>query len=152
MGAEPTIGFVLDGLIAVLLILTIGSGFMLNRRIEILRRSAIEIQGVMGGFDRATNRAQAGVEALKSAVKDAGRQLQDQINTARGLRDELKRHVRAPGGPDAKIDARGAKAEALARSLLGRAAKPPRPAMADAAMATDSEVERELRELLRHVR
>lgn len=179
MGAEPTMGFVLDGLIAVLLVVTISAGFLLNRRIETLRRTAADIQSVMGGFDRATQRAQAGVEALKTAAKDAGRQLQDQINAARGLREELKRRGRVPVTPDGRVDARAeAKADALARSMLSKhigkpaaasagqyaaqtatktvtkpAARPAmRPGAAVNASTTDSEVERELRELLRHVR
>ena len=218
MNFDPAVGVFLDGLIAVLLLATIATGVFLNRRIASLRRSTKDINHLVGGFDKATARARAGIEALRHTLKESGEHLQDQINTARSLRDDLKQMVIAGGRvtlPEAREPARPAKAkqfpQGVARGAGSRGiannlprAEPPwaepaqvmpltgrmaeaaaaaeakrapvrrpekagipgqRPvaaaagmtrktASAMAAQATEnaSEVERELRELLRHVR
>lgn len=217
MNFDPTVGVFLDGLIAVLLLATIATGVFLNRRIASLRRSTKDINQLVGGFDKATARARAGIETLRNTLKESGEQLQDQINTARGLRDDLKQMAIAGGRltmPEGREPARPAKPKQFAKAeprglpastpraeppwaepaqvmpLTGRmaeaaaAAEAKRPAVrrpqgansaagipgqrpaaaaagmtrktaaAMAAQATESasEVERELRELLRHVR
>ena len=212
MNFDPAVGVFLDGLIAVLLLATIATGVFLNRRIASLRRSTKDINQLVGGFDKATARARAGIETLRNTLKDSGEQLQDQINTARGLRDDLKQMAIAGGRlpmPESREPARPAKPKQFAKAeprgmpagmpraeppwaepaqvmpLTGRmaeaaaASEAKRPAVrrpekagipgqrpaaaagvtrktaaAMAAQATEnaSEVERELRELLRHVR
>jgi hypothetical protein len=193
MNLDPTIGVFMDGLIAVLLLATIATGLFLNRRIERLRKSTADMGSMVGGFDKATARARAGIEALRAALRESGQQLQDQINVARDLRDDLRsmggtgresdRQILAkgmppkraksmataepmgmPGGDDANDDrpTRVAPAKADMKNVArpqfaGRpqgAAVNRKAAAAMTAAATQesSEVERELRELLRHVR
>ena len=55
---EPIVGLALDGLIAVLLLAVIVAGFLLNQRIDGLRKSARDLERILGSFDRATGRAQ----------------------------------------------------------------------------------------------
>lgn len=196
MNLDPTIGVFMDGLIAVLLLATIATGLFLNRRIERLRRSTADMGGLVGGFDKATARARAGIEALRAALRESGQMLQDQINTARELRDDLRsmavaggrtemdRPILAKGMPPKRTTTNKSFADAEPRGMPGdayldeerprqapkaehkngtRATLPQRPpapavsrktaaAMTAAATSEASEVERELRELLRHVR
>lgn len=90
MSLESSLGLFLDVLIAVLLVAAIGFGFVLNRRLTALRKATEDANGMVGGFDAATKAARESVDALGAAGKDTGRQLQDQINAARQLRDELQ--------------------------------------------------------------
>lgn len=190
MNLDPTIGVFMDGLIAVLLLATIATGIFLNRRIERMRKFTAEMGSMVGGFDKATSRARAGVEALRTALRESGEQLQDQINVARDLRDDLRamgaagrdteRPILAKGvaakrpksfataepkgmpGAEDEDDDRSQRMTApradknVARPQFAQrpqgAALNRKPAMAAANSADASEVERELRELLRHVR
>ncbi len=200
MNLDPTIGVFMDGLIAVLLLATIATGLFLNRRIERLRKSTADMGTMVGGFDKATARARAGIEGLRNALRDSGEQLQDQINVARDLRDDLRslgaagradneRPLVAKGMPpkraksfataepkgmpgsddyaDDERPARVAQPKGDGRADVRNVARPQfaqrpqgaavnrKPAVALAAAAATenaSEVERELRELLRHVR
>jgi hypothetical protein len=97
MNLDPAVGVFLDGLIAVLLLATIATGIFLNRRIERLRRSTKDMNHLAGSFDKATARARAGVENLRTALRDSGAQLQEQIETARSLRDDLRQMAIAGG-------------------------------------------------------
>ncbi len=103
MTLEPAVGVFLDGLIAVLLVVTITTGLFLNRRIERLRRSTRDINTLVGGFDKATARARSGIETLRKTLTESGEQLQNQIDTARSLRDDLKQ-IAIAGGRIANIE------------------------------------------------
>ena len=145
MGYEPAIRLFLDGLVAVLLISAIAAGFLLNRRIEALRKDTARLRQISAGLEKATAHAQSGIETLRSTARETGRQLQDQLNAARKLRDELKLLAGAGAG---------------ARKLTTESARPSRAAKlaprdaprSRTAPAEPSEAERELLEALRHVR
>lgn len=83
------LSLVLEGLVAVLLVATIAYCYVLNRRLGLLKNLHAELHTVIGGFDEAVEKAQHGLDDLKQAGNDIGLTLQDQIDKARALADEL---------------------------------------------------------------
>lgn len=157
MTIEPALGLFLDSVIVVLLLAVMVAGFFLNRRIDGLKKSAANFGRLSGGFDKAIQRAQMGVNALRAAAEDSGEELQEQIRSARRLRDELR--LLATAGASPRLAARpgaaksGAAKSGVAKSGVAesglanvRAAQPRPP------LSAPSEAELELTEALRHVR
>jgi hypothetical protein len=79
----------LEGLLAVLLVATIGYAAMLDRRLRTLRQSRDEMQALLASFTAATAHAQAGLVALRDAGQTTTRDLQSDIERAKALRDDL---------------------------------------------------------------
>lgn len=153
MSLESSLGLFLDALIVVLLAAAIGFGFVLNRRLTVLRKVAQDVNGLVGGFDAATKDAKSSVEALGIAGNETGRQLQDQINTARKLRDELQ-FLTDTGEKTLSMrqPARSASTGSAEARALELAAEVTRDAEKSAPSEEATEAERELREALRHVK
>ncbi len=82
-------GWVIDGVMVVLLALVLVSTLMLNSRLKYLRDSRRDFEAMVKQFDEASKRADAGIKALQQAASKSGEGLQDQLNRARTLRDEL---------------------------------------------------------------
>lgn len=76
---------ILDVLLAVLLIVTIWYAVVLNKRLSVFRRNREEMERLAATFHDATSRASDSIDTLKLA-SDA---LQDQLNKATSLRDDL---------------------------------------------------------------
>ena len=84
-----TISLFMDGIVAVLLVATIGFCFVLNRRFTSFKRTSAELAAIISGFDTAIEKARDGVNSLKEAATSTGSELQESIDTARALRDEI---------------------------------------------------------------
>ena len=80
---------ILDTVIILLLVATIGYAIMLNRQLRMLRRNREELAQLIGTFNDATLRAEAGVPKLRKAAEEAGQNLQEQVDRAMSLRDDL---------------------------------------------------------------
>ncbi len=80
---------VLDGVVVVLLIATIGYAVVLNRRIGEMRKWKAEFDRMIASFNQATTRAEAGIQSLKSIASQRGPDLQRSLDKARSLRDDL---------------------------------------------------------------
>ena len=79
----------LDLAIILLLVPTIVYAVILNRRLSALRRSRDELGKVVSSFNEATMRAEAGIPKLKKATVEANTALQDRVEKAHSLRDDL---------------------------------------------------------------
>jgi len=79
------IAFVLDIIIAVLLVLTITYAVRLNQRLGQLRSDKNELQKLAKTFAEATTKAEASIQQLKISSD----MLQDDLKTAEALRDDL---------------------------------------------------------------
>jgi hypothetical protein len=79
----------LDGVIAVLLVMTIVWCILLNRRLVGLRRHQNELNTLIGSLNEATVRAEAGIAALKDNAEKAGADLKSSIEQAERLNDDL---------------------------------------------------------------
>ena len=75
-------GLILDGVIAVLLLLTIGYCAALMRRLGNLRGAQSELRGLIDGFGDSIVRAEKGIAGLKKAGADAAGELDDRIAEA----------------------------------------------------------------------
>lgn len=79
------LALILDILLAVLLVVTIGYAVTLNKRLGTLRRDKAELQKLALSFGDATVRAEEGTAQLRATI-DA---LQERIKTAEALREDL---------------------------------------------------------------
>ena len=84
-----TVPLLLEALLAVLLAATVSYCYVLNRRLGALRATQAEMQALISEFNRATERAEAGIVLLRRASDEAGAGLQRRIDKAQTLADEL---------------------------------------------------------------
>jgi len=80
---------ILDVIVAILLAATIGYALMLNRRLGELRRNRDDLARLVNAFNDATARAEAGIPKLRRAADEAGATLQERVEKAQTLRDDL---------------------------------------------------------------
>jgi hypothetical protein len=79
----------LDIVVSVLLIATIGYAVMLNQRLTQLRKNRDDMAKIIVSFNEATVRAESSIPKLKKAAEDAGTALQERVEKAQSLRDDL---------------------------------------------------------------
>jgi Domain of unknown function (DUF6468) len=79
----------LDLIIAVLLVVTIGYCMTLNNRLTALRRNRDQMSKIIASFNEATLRAESSIPKLRRAADEAGNGLQERVEKAQSLRDDL---------------------------------------------------------------
>ncbi len=79
------ISLMLDILVAVLLVVTIGYAVVLNKRLSSLRKDKDELARLAQGFVETTAKAEMGIGELRSMTEI----LQERISRAESLRDDL---------------------------------------------------------------
>ncbi|HSV28640.1 MAG TPA: DUF6468 domain-containing protein [Candidatus Omnitrophota bacterium] len=158
----------LDLLVSVLLIATIGYAVILNSRLTALRKNRDDLAKIIVAFNEATVRAEASIPKLKKAAEDAGLGLQERVEKAQSLRDDLAFMIERAdtmanrlenGVRSARTEVRAPQAAAPARVGGGGGSKAAQQAtVAAAAAASDvdvderSEAERELLRALQSMR
>ena len=80
---------VLDVMVAALLLVTIIYAWVLNQRLSQLRRNRDDLAKVVASFNDATARAEAGIPKLRKAAEETGLALQERVEKAQSLRDDL---------------------------------------------------------------
>lgn len=80
-----TLSLALDLLVATLLVVAIAYGMLLNRRLNAFRQQKDELEKLAEVFAEATAKAEEGVAGLKTSAAE----LEANIETAQGLRDDL---------------------------------------------------------------
>ncbi len=135
----------LDGLVAILLMITVGYCLVLNRRLTALRGNQVEMRQLLSEFTAAARQAESSVSHLKMAGDQIGGTLDQRMAAARALADEL-----------GSITQSGARlADRIESGLVGRP-KPDRQAAPSGenneGSGKLSESERELAEILRQAR
>ncbi len=80
---------VLDLLVSILLVATIGYAVMLNQRLGQLRKNRDDLSRIIVNFNEATVRAESSIPKLRKAAEDAGLSLQERVEKAQSLRDDL---------------------------------------------------------------
>ena len=157
-----TADLVVNGIVGVLLAATLGFCFVLNRRIAALRRVSAEMITLISGFQSSIEMAHESVQALKQAAGDAGAELQEKLEAATALRDEL---AFLTGTTTGELDRLGEVlnlgdelADALDEEVFESPDHADRPDRADridgeqSPMTERSEAEKELVQALRQVR
>ena len=87
MGLEMSL--MLDALVAALLAATIVYAAILNRKLSRLRADRAALEAQIARFVECTQRAEASIKHLKAVSDEAGRSLQQPIDRAMAVRDEL---------------------------------------------------------------
>lgn len=81
---------VLDGLLALLLVLSLGLGCKLHLALRRLRSDNADFDRLIGAIDAATDRARSALEGLKGSAGEAGERLSGDIGQAQRLLDDLR--------------------------------------------------------------
>jgi len=85
----PGASSLLDGVLIILLAVTLFHALRLERALGVLKRDRGVLEALVEGFNDSTRQAEAGIERLRVATDGAGRQIARQIETAQRLRDDL---------------------------------------------------------------
>ena len=85
-----SIPILLDVLLIFMLGATIAYCVNLSRKLAVMRDAQQDLHKVAADFDRAIVRSKLGIQELKSASENIGRDLQAELDDARGLLEELK--------------------------------------------------------------
>lgn len=142
---------VLDVIIALLLAATILYAVVLNRRLGILRRNGDELAKLIARFNEATLRAESSIPKLRKAAEEAGQALQERVEKAQSLRDDLAFMIERADTMATKLEAgvRNARSEA---KPVPRAIRPVVAAADGDSLEERSEAERELLRALQSAR
>ncbi|MCO5131070.1 MAG: DUF6468 domain-containing protein [Xanthobacteraceae bacterium] len=88
-----SIGLMIEILVAVLLVVTIGYCMLLNKRLLRLRADEQSLKATIGELITATEIAERAIGGLKHTVRDVNENLGDQIAAAADLSDRLIRQL-----------------------------------------------------------
>ncbi len=83
------LSLLIDIVVAGLLVAMIGYAISLNRRLALLRQDRDELERLAAEFAGATARADDGVRQLKRSAEDLGKKIDERIQKAESLRDDL---------------------------------------------------------------
>ncbi len=111
---------VLDVIIAALLVATIIYAGMLNKRLNVLRKNRDDMAKLISQFNEATVRAESSIPKLRKAAEDAGHGLQERVEKAHSLRDDLAFMIE-------RADAMADRLEAAVRAARSEAKPSPAP-------------------------
>jgi hypothetical protein len=81
--------WILELVLAVLLLATLFQALRLERALGVLKRDRGELESLVAGFNASTRQAENGIERLRSTADGAGRQLERQIAASVSLKDDL---------------------------------------------------------------
>ena len=88
-------GLMIEGLVALLLLVTIGHCFVLNRRLERLRGDEQSLKGTIAELITATEMAERAVSELKRAAQENDATLGERVRAAERCCTELDRQLSA---------------------------------------------------------
>ncbi len=86
-------GIVIESLVAVLLLLTIGYCMLLNTRLKRLKADEHSLKATIGELITATEIAERAIGGLKHTVRDVNENLGDQLTSAAQLSQQLKKQL-----------------------------------------------------------
>ncbi len=86
-------GMIIEGLVAALLLLTIGYCMLLNSRLKRLKADEHSLKAVIGELITATEIAERAIGGLKHTVRDVNENLGGQLAAANNLSEHLKRQL-----------------------------------------------------------
>lgn len=133
-----SIGLMIEALVAVLLVVTIGYCMLLNKRLLRLKADEQSLKATIGELITATEIAERAIGGLKHTVRDVNENLGDQIAAATDLSERLVRQL-AEGdavlGRLSRIAVAARSPSAPAPAPVQQAPEPPRVSAAKAAMA-----------------
>ena len=122
------LGQIIEIMVGILLVITIGYCALLNERLKRLRQDEGALKSLVGELIGATKVAERAVAALKGTVHEAERSMSSQLEEADRLSNELTRLVdegrRQAQRPAAALQRPASLAPAAGEKLPGRHAAP----------------------------
>jgi hypothetical protein len=88
-----SLGMMIETLVAVLLLVTIGYCMLLNHRLKRLRADEHSLKAVIAELVTATEIAERAIGGLKHAVRDVNENLGNQLTSATQMSEYLKRQL-----------------------------------------------------------
>jgi hypothetical protein len=88
-----SLGLAIEGLVAVLLVLTIGYCRLLNTRLKRLKADEQSLKATIGELITATEIAERAIGGLKHTVREVNEDLGSQIETATDLAQKLSKQL-----------------------------------------------------------
>jgi Domain of unknown function (DUF6468) len=88
-----SLGLMIETLVAVLLLVTIGYCMLLNNRLKRLRADEHSLKAVIAELITATEIAERAIGGLKHAVRDVNENLGNQLTSATQMSEYLKRQL-----------------------------------------------------------
>jgi hypothetical protein len=125
-----SLGLMIETLVAVLLLVTIGYCMLLNNRLKRLRADEHSLKAVIAELVTATEIAERAIGGLKHAVRDVNENLGNQLTSATQMSEYLKRQL-----SECDNVVRRLSKIAIAARPQGAAAEPEPPARAAAPVA-----------------
>ncbi|NPV25752.1 DUF6468 domain-containing protein [Bradyrhizobium aeschynomenes] len=127
-----SLGLIIESLVAVLLVLTIGYCMLLNSRLKRLKADEHSLKAVIAELITATEIAERAIGGLKLAVRDVNDNLGNQLAAATQMSDQLRKQLAESDG----VVRRLSRIASAARPITSPDAVPePAAAPASAAMA-----------------
>ncbi len=108
-------GMILEAIVAILLMVTVGYCFVLDRRLQALRSGREELQKVVEDLNGSIARAQTTILDLKANAGDTARILEERVSKAQGLADELALMVQSGNSIAERLADRPSAAKAASR-------------------------------------
>jgi Domain of unknown function (DUF6468) len=130
-----SLGLMIETLVAVLLLLTIGYCMVLNKRLQRLKADEHSLKAVIAELITATEIAERAIGGLKHTVRDVNENLGSQLELANKLSEQLKQQL-AEG--DAVVR-RLSKIAIAARPQAAQEVEPTRDVVREATKATPSQ-------------
>jgi len=90
---NPALGFMIESLVAVLLLVTIGYCMLLNKRLQRLKADEHSLKAVIGELVTATEIAERAIGGLKHTVRDVNEHLGSQFGAAQEMSDHLRKQL-----------------------------------------------------------
>ena len=116
-----------EGLVAVLLAVTIAYCTILDRRLRGLKADRTALEGIVGDMMAATGSAERAIGALKQAVAGSTDELDDKLTRAAQLREDLDREIAAAKEAARRLAGISAAAAAAPPAPAAKPAKAPAP-------------------------
>jgi Domain of unknown function (DUF6468) len=111
------LGLIIESLVAVLLVLTIGYCMLLNSRLKRLKSDEHSLKAVIAELITATEIAERAIGGLKLAVRDVNEHLGNQMSAATQMSEQLKKQLAEGDGVVRRL------------SRIANAARPASPAV-----------------------
>jgi chromosome segregation ATPase len=86
-------GIVIESLVAVLLVITIGYCMLLNKRLKRLKADEHSLKATIGELITATEIAERAIGGLKHTVRDVNEHLGSQLTSAEQMSQQLKKQL-----------------------------------------------------------
>ena len=93
-----------DGIVSILLLITICYAMALSRKLNALRRDKTALKALVTQLADASASAEAGVAGLRATAHDIGRTLEKKLQDAQSLRDDLAYMIERGGATADRLE------------------------------------------------